>query len=87
VLERGMGYLHHNALLDDRIGAGHPEGLFEAWSNLYYRFAMAMDAADRADEALLATLRYPDIHAGVEGVRWVERCVESADSGGVWIDY
>lgn len=87
VLERGMGYLHANALLDDRIGAGHPEGLFEAWSNLYYRFALAMDAANRGDTAALAQLRYPDIHAGVEGVRWVERCVASADRGGVWIDY
>lgn len=82
-----MGYLHPDALLDDRIGAGHPEGLFDAWANLYYRFAVAMDAANRGDHERLATLRYPDIHAGVEGVRWVERCVHSADSGGVWVDY
>jgi predicted dehydrogenase len=87
VLERGMGYLYPDALTDDRIGAGHPEGLFEAWSNLYYRFAMAMDATDRGDTALLETIRYPDIHAGVEGVRWVENCVRSADKGGVWVDY
>jgi predicted dehydrogenase len=87
VLERGMEYLHPEALADDRIGAGHPEGLFEAWSNLYYRFAMAMDATDRGDAATLATIRYPDIHAGVEGVRWVENCVRSADRGGVWVDY
>jgi hypothetical protein len=46
-----------------------------------------MDAANRGDHERLATLRYPDIHAGVEGVRWVERCVHSADSGGVWVDY
>jgi len=87
VLERGMGYLYPDALANDRIGAGHPEGLFEAWSNLYYRFAMAMDATDRGDRALLETIRYPDIHAGVEGVRWVENCVRSADKGGVWVDY
>jgi predicted dehydrogenase len=87
VLERGMGYLHPHALLDDRIGAGHPEGLFDAWANLYYRFALAMDAANRGDHEQLATLRYPDINAGVEGVRWVERCVQSADLGGVWVDY
>jgi predicted dehydrogenase len=87
VLERGMGYLYPDALADDRIGAGHPEGLFEAWSNLYYRFAMAMDATDRSDTALLETIRYPDIHAGVEGVRWVENCVRSADKGGVWVVY
>lgn len=84
VLERGMGYLHPAALADDRIGAGHPEGLFEAWSNLYYRFALAMDAADRGQPA---PLRYPDIDAGVEGVRWVEHCVRSADAGAVWVDY
>jgi predicted dehydrogenase len=87
ILERGMGYLYPEAVVDDRIGAGHPEGLFEAWSNLYYRFALAMDATDRSDTELLNTLRYPDIHAGVEGVRWVENCVRSADSGGVWVDY
>lgn len=84
ILERGMGYLHPAALADDRIGAGHPEGLFEAWSNLYYRFALAMDAADRGQPA---PLRYPDIEAGVEGVRWVEHCVRSADAGAVWVDY
>lgn len=87
VLERGMGYLAPEAVADDRIGPGHPEGLFEAWTNLYNRFAIAMDAADRGDAALLASLRYPDIAAGVEGVRWVENCVRSADAGGVWVDY
>ncbi|MCO8163001.1 Gfo/Idh/MocA family oxidoreductase [Pseudomonas sp. LJDD11] len=87
ILERGMGYLHPDALLDDRIGGGHPEGLFEAWSNLYYRFALAMDASDRDDQQTLSTLRYPDIEAGVKGVRWVERCVASADQGAIWVDY
>jgi hypothetical protein len=36
---------------------------------------------------VLNILRYPDIHAGVEGVRWEENCVRSADAGGVWVDY
>ncbi|RFO95272.1 oxidoreductase [Rhodoferax lacus] len=87
VLERGMGYLHPAALHDDRIGGGHPEGLFEAWSNLYYRFALAMEATDAGDATALAMLRYPDIHAGIEGVRWVENCVRSADAGATWVDY
>ncbi|WP_431145518.1 Gfo/Idh/MocA family protein [Pseudomonas alvandae] len=86
-LERGMGYLHPDALQDDRIGGGHPEGLFEGWSNLYRRFALAMDAANRGDTETLAALRYPDIDAGVDGVRWVERCVESANNDSTWIAY
>lgn len=44
ILERGMPYLSPNALADDRIGGGHPEGLFEAWANLYRRYAQAIDA-------------------------------------------
>lgn len=79
-----MPYLHPDALHDDRIGGGHPEGLFEAWSNLYYRYAQAMVAKD---SGAACPVRYPDIHAGVEGVRWVENCVRSADQGGVWVDY
>ncbi len=87
VLERGMPYLAAEALVDDRIGAGHPEGLFEAWGNLYYRFAAAMEATDTGDATRAAGLRYPDIEAGIEGVRWVEACVRSADAGGVWVNY
>ncbi|NKG31172.1 Gfo/Idh/MocA family oxidoreductase [Erwinia rhapontici] len=87
ILERGMGYLAPRALEEDRIGGGHPEGLFEAWSNLYRRFAVAMDATDRGDKALLADFWYPDVHAGVAGVQWVERCVESADAGATWVDF
>ncbi|EJL89944.1 Gfo/Idh/MocA family protein [Pantoea sp. GM01] len=86
ILERGMGYLHQSALADDRIGGGHPEGLFEAWSNLYRRFALAMDATDRGDAAFLQAFWYPGAHAGLMGVRWVEQCVKSADAGAVWVD-
>lgn len=87
ILDRGMGYLCPRALEDDRIGAGHVEGLFESWANLYWRYAVAMDAADRRDKAFLSTFWYPDVYAGVEGVRWIENCVRSADAGAVWVDY
>ena len=46
-----------------------------------------MDAADRGDAEALGAIRYPDIGAGIEGVRWVANCVRSADQGGVWVDY
>ena len=87
ILDRGMPYLSAAALADDRIGAGHPEGLFEAWANLHARFAKAMFAQDAGDKAALAALRFPGIEAGVAGVRWVENGVRSADQGGVWVDY
>lgn len=84
ILERGMGYLAECATREDRIGGGHPEGLFESWSNLYARFARAMSAADSGE---MYDGWYPDVHAGLEGVKWVEKCVESADKGSIWINY
>jgi len=80
LLDRGMPYLNATARDEDRVGAGHPEGLFDAWANLYRRFAAAILGVPRA-------LPYPGIEAGLEGVRWVENCVRSADQGGVWVDY
>lgn len=57
-----------------------------AWANLYYRFALVIQALDEGAPDRVG-LRYPGIEAGIEGVRWVENCVRSADQGGVWVDY
>ena len=85
VYDRGMSYLYPEAKVEDRIGGGHAEGLFESWSNLYRRFAMAMGGADC--EAEYGDFWYPDVKAGYTGVKWIEKCVESADNGSVWVDF
>ena len=87
LLDRGMPYLLKNDAICSRIGGGHAEGFFEAWANLYHRFAMAIDAFERADQAMLDMLWYPDVQAGMNGVRWLEACVESADQGAKWVKF
>lgn len=84
LLQRGTGVLYLEALADDRIGGGHPEGLFESWSNLYSKFALAID---RTEKQQPIDFWYPDIHAGVMGVRWVEKCVESAEKDSAWVEF
>lgn len=86
ILERAAGYLYPVANQDDRIGGGHGEGLFESWSNLYYRFAQAIEARERGDEAFLKDFWLPNVEDGAKGVKWVEKCVESADRNSVWVD-
>ena len=86
-LERGAGYLYPEALTEDRIGGGHPEGQFEAWSNLYMRFGMAMDRATHGGTVGEEDFWYPDVRARYEGVKYVNKCVESADNGAVWVEY
>lgn len=87
ILMRGMPYLDERCLADERLGALHAEGLSDAWSNIYLKFAIAIDAKNRGDEETLNNLVYPDINAGYEGVRWIEKCVQSADLGSIWVDY
>ncbi len=83
-LARAMDYLHEESREFDRIGGGHPEGLFEAWSNLYTKFAVAIDKCEKGEEI---DFWYPNIDAGVAGVKWVEKCVESADKDSAWVKF
>ncbi|WP_243079415.1 Gfo/Idh/MocA family oxidoreductase [Pantoea sp. MQR6] len=87
ILHHGMPYLDESALADERLGALHTEGLAESWANIYLKFALAINATQRGDSEILATLIYPDINAGIEGVRWIENCVRSADNGASWVNY
>ena len=85
-LERGAGYLYEEARVEDRIGGGHAEGLFEAWANLYRRFALAIEGMSKG-EAEYGDFWYPNAEAGLAGVKWNEKCVESANNGEVWVKY
>ncbi|MEK0084837.1 Gfo/Idh/MocA family protein [Benzoatithermus flavus] len=86
-LYRGMPYLDPSANAIERLGALHTEGLTESWANIYLKFAIAIDAKRRGDEKTLAELVYPDIEAGLEGVRWLENCVKSASNGSIWVPF
>lgn len=83
-LERGAGYLYPEARVEDRIGGGHAEGLHDAWANLYRRFALAMGGQDSSE---YGDFWFPDVAAGAQGVKWIEKCVESADNGSKWVKF
>ncbi|MGB6128121.1 MAG: Gfo/Idh/MocA family oxidoreductase [Psychrilyobacter sp.] len=89
LLDRGHGYLYNDdsAVSGDRIGCGHAEGLFESWSNLYQRYAIAIDAKIKGDKERFENTWFPDINAGLEGVRFIENCVRSSDNESSWVKY
>ncbi|MBK5458506.1 MULTISPECIES: Gfo/Idh/MocA family protein [unclassified Peribacillus] len=86
-LIRAMPYLDDSCNADERLGALHVEGLSDSWANIYLKFAIAIDAKNQGDEETIKNLIYPDIDAGLEGVRWIENCVRSADKGAVWVNF
>ena len=60
-----------------RTGRGFPEGLIEAWANLYTEFALAVSARKDGIDTPNDWLGYPKISEGVEGVKFIEASVRS----------
>jgi predicted dehydrogenase len=85
-LSRGRDSMSPSGLSRSRLPSGHPEGLFEAFANLYttYIAALAKKAAGQALTA--ADLDFPTAEDGVRGVRFIEACVESSARGAVWVE-
>ena len=79
------GYLSGDALAVTRTPAGHPEGYLEAFAVLYREFADALLAWKQGSaNPLPATL--PGIEAGVRGMRFIERVIESNRKEG-WVEF
>jgi predicted dehydrogenase len=76
-------YLGQDAKAVMRLPAGHPEGYIEALAVLYREFADGL-AAWRAGKPLPATL--PGIRAGVRGMRFIERAIES-NRRQAWVEF
>ena len=68
-----------------RTARGFPEGIIEAWANLYTEFALAVSA--RRDGLSIPDdwLQIPLLAAGVDGVRFIEAAVQSHQNQGVWV--
>lgn len=86
IYSRGGGYISQQAASASRIPAGHPEGFIEAFANIYSDFANALvkkKAGEIIDEYKAG---YPTIDMGIDGVRFIAKCVESMDKGSVWVN-
>jgi len=78
-------YLSKDALHVARTPAGHPEGYLEAFAVLYREFADALIAwKDGKTNPLPPTL--PGIEAGVRGMRFIDRVIESNRKEG-WVEF
>ncbi len=87
ILDRAMPYLHSEDewVGNDRIGSGHPEGIFESWANMYESFAKAIYTKDTGDTKY-AGVWYPSAEEGIEGTKFTAYSARSADNGSIWIE-
>ena len=66
------------------LPAAHPEGLHEAFANHYRNFCDTIRARQARRRPTELELDFPDVRAGVRGMRFVEAMVASARGGNAW---
>lgn len=84
-LSRGRDPMSPRAQSLSRLPSGHPEGYFEGFANIYSTFITALAKKLRGDALTADDLDFPGVDEGVQGVRYIEKCVESSAKGSVWV--
>ena len=84
LLTRGGPGLGEAATSATRLPSGHPEAFIEAFANIYTNVADDIAARGRGEK--LDTL-YPTIVDGVQGVKFMEKVLESSQANGRWTSF
>ncbi len=78
-------YMHPAGSAACRIPSGHPEAFLEAFANIYT--AAFDDMAKRAAGQNIERKDtvYPNIYDGVEGMFFIQQCVDSSGQDAAWL--
>ena len=82
---RGREVFGSQAKSYSRLPAGHPEGVYEAFANIYKAYVAALSAIRSGAWAGSDGYGFPDARQGAQGVRFVDACVESSSKGAAWV--
>lgn len=82
VANQGDAVSHSN-----RLPSGHPEGFIEAFANIYKNFELAVLDRKTGKNLPMEQYDFPTVYDGVQGMRFLEKVVESSKSDKKWIPY
>lgn len=86
MIRTGVGNLSKAAQVHTRIPAGHPEGYFEAFANLYRNFAIHLRAyweGKKADPVY----DFPTAQDGLRGMKFIDAVIASNKTETKWTDF
>ncbi len=86
IIRPNVGTLSESAKVHWRLPAGHPEGFFEAFANLYRNFAYAIKAhmEGRDPDPLYD---FPGVQDGVRGLAFIDTVVASNQADEKWTKF
>lgn len=86
IYNRGMGYVSDRSKEVNRLPSGHPEGLYEAFGNIYREWIGALLKVVNGETVDVSKCDFPQIDAGIEGVKFIHACVESNQKDSAWVE-
>lgn len=75
------------ATSNTRIPAGHPEGLLEAFGNIYSNFVATVAAKKEGKTPTPEMWDFPQVDDGVRGMAFIDKVVESNESNEKWTKF
>jgi predicted dehydrogenase len=87
VYRTGNGYLGDFAKHNSRTPSGHPEGILEAFANIYRNFALTLNAKLNNETPSPQMLDFPTVEDGVRGMALIENAVNASNSDKKWHDF
>ena len=84
ILSRGNGYITEKAGAYSRIPAGHPEGLYIAFANIYKNIITAIIRRKNGED--FSDLEFPTVTDGMHGVKFVQSVIESGKNDSKWVE-
>ena len=79
IVTRANNEVSRFSLESSRLAAGHPEGFFEAFANIYTEFADAITSSQKNNYS------FPGIEDGVKGIKFIFAAKDSSNKNSRWI--
>ncbi|MFV0529449.1 MAG: Gfo/Idh/MocA family protein [Lachnospiraceae bacterium] len=83
IYSMNRSYNYNGSLSMSHLPAGHPEGYYEAFGNIYHEFCR--EILDKKAGTEKSGYFYPKVHDGIQGVKFIDACVESHAKGNIWV--
>ena len=80
IITRASSSVSNFSLSSSRLAAGHPEGFFEAFANIYTEFAEAINKKKSKQDQFA----FPNIEDGLKGIKFVFTAKKSSNNNAKW---
>ena len=82
IITRASNAVSNLSIQSSRVAAGHPEGFFEAFANIYTEFADSIQSAKNKNKSKLL---HPSVNDGVKGIKFIFAAKKSSNLNSKWI--